>query len=348
MLSAGSWRSAVQGDRPRFTFIVKGKYWQFRRKGIRGRLPGKPGEIAFLREYTRLLEMSERVTPKPDETTLAWLIGEYRRSAEFQALREPTQKDYERTLALIEADDLAAEPYRLITATMVKLVRDEHAKTPRKAHKIKQMVSRLYTWAQEAQKVERGHNPAAEFKRLKHRAKHIDPWTEEEIALFLGHCPAELKTPFLLALYTGQRPEDVVCMEWSNFQGAFIRVRQSKTDELLDIACHPSLRAHLESVKTDFGGRIARTALKRPYSANGFAQHIRRVADKIPHFPKRRSPHGLRYAAAGRLEEAGVTPAVASAILGHRTYQMAMQYLEQRRRSAEAMAKVASNEAGKC
>jgi hypothetical protein len=48
------------------------------------------------------------------------------------------------------------------------------------------------------------------------------------------------------------------------------------------------------------------------------------------------------------LEEAGVTPADASSVLGHRTYQMAMKYLSQRKRSAEAMAKVASQGGVKC
>lgn len=331
-----------------FTYIVKGRYWRFRRGDLRAALPGKPGDPAFHRRYGELVALSEGRPSKPDETTLAWLIGEYRASAEFKALRSPTQIDYGRTLDLLKADPLAEEPYKLVTGPMVKLVRDEHAATPRKAHKIKQTVSRLYTWAQEAGHVPHGHNPAAGFKRLKVRQKSIAPWSEEEIALFLAHCPAELKTPFLLALCTGQRPEDAVTMEWTAYQGAFIRVRQSKTGEPLDIACHPALKAHLDGIRTSFGGRIARTALKRPYSANGFAQHIRRVAEKIPGFPKDRSPHGLRYAAAGRLEEAGVTPADASSILGHRTYQMAMKYLSQRKRSAAAMAKVASKGGAKC
>jgi integrase len=327
---------------------VKDRYWRFRRGQLKAPLPGKPGQAIFAAEYARLLALSEQKPQEADETTLAWLIGRYRKSAEFMALRSSTQLDYGRTLDTLKADDLASEPYRLITGPMVKAVRDEYRATPRKAHKLKQMMSRLYSWAQEEALVPQGYNPAASFKRLKVRQKAITPWSEEEIALFLAHCPAELKTPILLALCTGQRPEDAVSMEWSAYQGAFIRVRQSKTGEPLDIACHPALRAHLDSIRTSFGGRIARTALKRPYSANGFAQHIRRVAEKIPGFPKDRSPHGLRYAAAGRLEEAGVTPADASSVLGHRTYQMAMKYLSQRKRSAEAMAKVASQGGVKC
>lgn len=335
-------------DRPKFTYVVKGRYWRFRRGELKAPLPGKPGQAIFAAEYARLLALSECAPDKPDETSLARLIDRYRESAEFMALRPPTQLDYGRTLDALKTDALANEPYKLITGPMVKAVRDEYRRTPRKAHKLKQMVSRLYTWAQEESLVPQGYNPASNFKRLKVRQKAISPWSEEEIALFLAHCPAELKTPFLLALCTGQRAEDAVTMEWSAYQGAFVRVRQSKTGEPLDIACHPTLRAHLDEIRTSFGGRIARTALKRPYSANGFAQHIRRVAEKIPDFPKDRSPHGLRYAAAGRLEEAGVTPMEASSILGHRTYQMAMKYLSQRKRSAEAMAKVASNGGAKC
>jgi integrase len=319
---------------------VKGRYWRFRRGDLKAPLPEKPGHPYFWKEYARLVELSELRTPEPDETTINALVAKYRKSAEFEALRPATQLDYGRTLDLIEAE-LGDEPYALTTAPMVKAVRDELRATPRKAHKLKQMVSRLYSWAQEEGLVAHGCNPAAPIRRLKVRQKHIEVWSEEEIALFLAHCPAELKTPFMLALCTGQRAEDVVTMEWSAYQGGFIRVRQSKTGAPLDIACHPDLRAHLDAVRTSFGGRIARTALKRPYSANGFAQHIRRVADKIANFPGHRSPHGLRYAAAGRLEEAGVTPADASSILGHSTYRMAMQYLEQRKRSAQAMKKVA-------
>lgn len=330
-----------------FTYIVKGRYWRFRRGDIKGALPGRPGDPAFHARYAELLALSEKQPPKADADSLKWLAARFLESAEFSALRPATRDDYSRNLSLVEAE-LGDQPFRLITPAMVKAVRDDHRSTPRKAHKFKQLVSLLYTWAGENGHVPLGFNPAKPIRRLKVRQKAIVPWSEEEIALFLGHCPAELRTPFLLALCTGQRAADTVAMEWSAYQGAFIRVKQSKTGEPLDIACHPSLRAHLDAIRTSFGGLIARTVLKRPYSANGFAQHIRRVADQIPGFPPNRSPHGLRYAAAGRLEEAGVTPADAASVLGHRTYQMAMDYLSQRKRSAAAVAKVVSQGGGKC
>jgi integrase len=226
----------------------------------------------------------------------------------------------------------------LTTRPMIKAVRDAHAATHRKAHKIKQMASRLYSWADESDLVPPNLNPA-KMKRLKIEAKPIVAWSEEEIELFLANCPDFLKTPVLLALYTGQRREDVVRMLWSDFQGAFIRVRQSKTGEPLDIACHSDLRRHLGAARTRFGGHIARTASGRPFTANSLSQAVRRVVNAIEGMPKDRSLHGLRYAAAARMDAAGCSVTETVAVMGHRTYQMAIKYMAQRRASEAARAR---------
>jgi integrase len=321
-----------------YTFVVKGRYWRFRRGQLKAALPGKPGDSAFHARYAELMALAERKPVEQDRNTFAWLIGRYRKSEEFKALRPSTQTDYDKTLTLIEAE-LGGEPFALTTRAMIKAVRDDHAVKARKAHKVKQMVSRLYSWADEADLVPPGFNPAQGIKRLKKRAKPITPWSEEEIALFLAHCPDFLRTPVLLALYTGQRREDVAAMDWSAFQGGIIRVRQSKTGEPLDIACHKALRKHLAAIKTQFGGPIARTAKGRPFTANSLSQAVRRVVNGIEGMPRDRSLHGLRYAAAGRMDEAGCTVTEAVAVMGHRTYQMALKYMAQRRASEAAIGK---------
>lgn len=321
-----------------FTYVVKGRYWRFRRGTLKAALPGQPGDAAFHAKYAELVALVERKAPEVDRSSFAWLIARYRASEEFKALRPLTQADYDKTLTLIESE-LGEEPFSLTTRTMIKAVRDGHAGKARKAHKIKQMVSRLYSWADEAEIVPAGFNPAQGIKRLKKRATPITPWSEEEIALFLEHCPAFLKTPILLALYTGQRRQDVTAMIWTDFQGAFIRVKQSKTGEPLDIACHRTLRAHLASVKTQFGGPIARTAQGRPFTANSLSQAVRRVVNEVEGMPKDRSLHGLRYAAAARMDEAGCSVTETVAVMGHRTYQMALKYMAQRRASGAAIGK---------
>lgn len=320
-----------------FTYIVKGRYWRFRRGDLKASLPEQPGHPEFHKRYGELVALSEGKPVEKSRETFAWLIERYRASAEFAALRPSTRLDYDKTLTLLDSE-LGAEPFLNTTRTMIKAVRDDYAVTPRKAHKIKQMASRLYSWADESDLVPAEFNPA-KMKRLKVRQKSYVPWSEEEIALFLGDCPQWLKTPILLALYTGQRREDVAAMDWGAFQGAIIRVRQSKTGEPLDIACHKELRAHLMEVKTKFGGPIARTAKGRPFTANGLSQAVRRRVNEIEGMPKDRSLHGLRYAAAARLDAAGCSVTETVAVMGHRTYQMALKYMAQRRASEAALAK---------
>ncbi len=323
-----------------YTYVIRKNgraYWRFRRGDLHAALPGQPGEEAFHSRYGELLGQSGRQPKTVDGASVEALIIAYRASAEFRARRAPTQNDYDRTLDLIVAE-LGDQPYRLVTTKMVKIVRDDHAATPRKAHKIKQMVSRLYTWAAEDGRVKPGHNPAADFKRLKVRENAITPWSDYEIGLFLAKAPKHLRLAVKLMLYTGQRCEDIVTMNWTAYQGDFIRVRQSRTGEMIDIACHHELRAVLDPVKIR-RGLICRNAVGKPYTANALRKAIADQIASIDGMPSR-SPHGLRYAAAGALDEAGATVSQIILVLGHRTYQLAVKYLLGRRESAAGMRKL--------
>ena len=321
-----------------YTYIAKGRYWRFRRNGIDAPLPGKPGDPAFHSKYSQLLAQSQAAGPKLDTNSLAWLIARYRRSAEFKVLRPATQLDYDKTLRIVEAE-LGDEPYAYITRGMVKIVRDDMVETPRKAQKFVLMVSALYSWAQGEDLVPDDVNPAAGIKRLKVRQNPYVVWSEPEIALFLANAPRHVVTPVMLALFTGQRREDVVRMDWQDFQGGIIRVRQSKTGEPIEVPCHPALQKHLSAIRSKFGGPIARAANGRPYTANSLSQALRRACADIEGMPNR-TMHGLRYAAAGRLEEGGATPGQVASILGHRAFAMAMKYMLARREAEAAMARM--------
>jgi len=59
--------------------------------------------------------------------------------------------------------------------------------------------------------------------------------------------------------------------------------------------------------------------------------------------PTRHEPralHGLRYLAAGTMDEAGCTVEECESILGHRTFKMALQYMGQVKRAKRAMEKM--------
>lgn len=333
-----------------YTYVVKGIYWRFRRGGVNCPLPGQPGEAAFHAAYAEKMAAAERRPPAIDKQSFRWLIKQYRTSVEFRALADPTQLDYGKTLDLLEADDLADQPFRYITRAMVKAVRDDYAAHPRKAHKIKQMVSAIYGWADQAAHVPEKFNPAAGLKKLKTKGgeQEIVVWSDHEIALFLQHVEPRMRTPVMLALYTGQRLSDVVAMTWTLYQGDMIRVRQSKTRAMLDIPCHSLLRAHLEAIRPK-GRKIVPLPGKdficiregtEAWSANNFGSAMSRAVRATPGMPHNRSMHGLRYAAGSTMEEAGCSVAEIESILGHQTFKMALKYASQRLRAKAALAKM--------
>ena len=340
----------------RFTYIAKERYWRFRHKltgdvalpHVRGlHVSLQPQQAAFVTRYAELLaavESRASIRP-PSRTSFAWLIKRYRDSAEFGELADATQADYGSTLTLLE-QELGSVSYALASRAVLKAVRDDHSATVRKAHKIKQMLSRLYSWADEQDLVPVGFNPAKGIKRLKAKggAKEIVVWSDAEIEMVLAAAPDHVRTPILVALYTGQRRQDVIRMTWKQYQTDIVRVRQSKTKALLDIACHPSLRKHLDGIEHNAAGAICTTADGRPFTANGLSQAVRRVVTGIEAMPHDRSMHGLRYAAGSRMEEAGCTVAEIESVLGHQTFKMALKYASQRLRAKAAMAKMEAAE----
>lgn len=337
-----------------FTFVAVARgrsYWRYRSKetGV-VKLPGAPGDPAFLQAYQqaqelRLARRAAEAAGVPDESTWSWLIKQYLLSPEYAALADSTQLDYARTCALIAAE-LGREPYRYTTRGMLKDLRDDRAATPRAAHKIKQMASRLYSWADECELVPEGFNPAHKLKRLKRKGgeKEYVPWSDQEIGWLLETAPAHVVTPVMIALYTGQRREDVLAMTWQQWQSDIIRCRTSKTRQLVDMPCHAALRAHFEQLRSgakvvSLTGAVCLTAQGTPYAtANAMSGALRRAVEQHASVPNNRSFHGLRYAAAARMAEGGASVAAIEAVLGHRTFKMAMKYASARLRAAEGIA----------
>ena len=332
----------------KFTYIVRRKlasgkfknYWRFRRGETDCAIPGAPGDEAFHKRYGELLGREERIDAQaeaaPEPHTVSWLIDAFFESPEYEALADSSQKDYRETAERVRPV-IGTERFDCVTKAVVIELRNKYRTQPRTAHKVKQFISRLYGWGEEQGHVAENFNPAAKVKKIKSKVKHIEVWSPEETDLFLSRCGPVAKTIVMLALYTGQRREDLSQMDWTDYQGRMIRVRQNKTGTPLTIPCHPKLKAHLDEIKSAFGGPILRSAKGRPLAAHAISQQINRevaAIDEMPH----RSLHGLRYAAAGALEAVGCTVVQITDIIGHRTFQIAMQYASQRRNAEAAMA----------
>ena len=78
----------------------------------------------------------------------------------------------------------------------------------------------------------------------------------------------------------------------------------------------------------------------KPFNANNLGSAIYRAIQRTPGMPTDRSLHGLRYAAGSTMQEAGCNVAEIEAVLGHRTFRMALKYASQRLRARAAIAKM--------
>ncbi len=348
--SAAGERSEVPGTELRYTYIAKGKYWRFRHPTTGDLpLPGTPGDADFHNRYAELVETVKRrkAIAAPPRTSLRWLIARYKESPQFRSRADATQVDYTRILDLLIAE-MGDEPFALITPGMIRDLRDEHADRPRKANKIKQIASLLYSWADEYQHVPSGFNPAQSVRKIRSKGgpREYVCWSSHEFDLFMDGAIEPMRTAAMLARYTGQRASDIVRMVWSDLQGDMIRVRQNKTGAPLMIACPAPLRAYLDSLKQGRSSVVILTNAKgSPYISNSLSTAIGREVRAVKGMPIDRSIHGLRYLAGADLEEAGCTVGQIQSVLGHHAYQMAMKYATQRLRSVEAAAKRDRNEA---
>jgi integrase len=339
-----------------YTYKAKGKYWRFRHPLVGDvalpRVKGlpveeQPRQAAFMEKYAEHLKTVETraAVPPPRRDSFTWLIKQYRASEEFKSLADATQLDYGNTLKIID-EELGDQPFALTTRAMIKAVRDDYAATPRKAHKIKQMTSRLYSWSEGEDLVAEGFNPASRVKRLKRKGgtREYAVWSQTEFEAFMAGAIVPMQTAAMIARYTGQRARDIVKMVWTDFQGDMIRVRQHKTGTPLMIACHRELRTYLDDLKRRRSGVMILTSVAgEPYNANSLSSAIGRdVARlaKVEKMPTGRSIHGLRYMAGSDMEEAGCTVSEIESVLGHQTFKMALKYASQRLRAKSAINKM--------
>jgi len=319
-------------------------YWRFRRDGRDTPLPGDPmRDPAAMKVYADLMLACDRAArpAEPGRSTFAWLARAYLASAEFAQLEPITQTDYARTLQVHLVPALGPERFDCISRAAIKAVRDHVARerAPRTANKVQQVASLVYSWADQEDLLPAGfRNPCEALRKLKGRTRMIEVWSDEEIALFLAGARGIETSAVLLALYTGQRREDLVRLEWSDCLGDTIRVRQNKTGEPLVIPCHPVLKAHLAEIRTQFGGPVLRGQDGKVMSAGSLSAAMNRAVARIEGMPHR-TLHGLRYAASGKLEEVGCTEIENRSIVGHRTREMWLKYASQRSAAERALGK---------
>lgn len=209
------------------------------------RLRGEPGSAEFLSSY----EAAHRARREPDRSLFRSVIAAFKTSRDFtDRIRPRTRADYLKHLARIEVEfgdlPLAALEDPRVTREFLDW-RDRLSSSPRQADYAWSVLMRIISWARG-----RGlttYRPPERVERLYHADRSERIWDEGSIAAFLSLAPAPLQRALILALETGQRQGDLLTLPWSAYDGAWIRLRQSKTGRQVNIPVTRHLRAMLDA-----------------------------------------------------------------------------------------------------
>jgi integrase len=276
------------------------------------RLPGEPGSPEFLAALTA----AQTEAPKHHAGTLQEVFNAYEHSQSFTTLSDATRQGYARRLPAIAAE-FGDMPIKALTDTRVRGEfldwRDKiAAKSPREADYHLAILALILAWG-----VDRGRvaaNPAARPGRLYQpdRTDHI--WQEADVQAFLAKAGPQLRLPFLLALWTGQRRGDVLRMPWGAYDGATIRLTQSKGKRRVVIPLGADLRAALDATKRR-ATVICVTSRGTRWTGYGFSASFRKTCEAAG--IEGLTFHDLRGTAVTRLAAAGCTVPEIATITGH-------------------------------
>jgi integrase len=244
---------------------TKKTYWYAWRDGPR--LTGDYGSPEFIASFNAAVA-TKVIAP---EGRLLSLLQEYQQSQDFLALRERTRADYIKQIVKIE-QKFADAPIKALADPRTRGIflgwRDQLAlHSQRQADYAWTVLARVLSWAKDRGKIP--VNPCERGGRVYHGTRVDFVWSVEDEAAFLEHAPPHLHLPLLLALWTGQRQGDLLRLPWSAYNGASIRLRQSKTGARVEIPVGTPLKAALDTTAKR-GPIILTSTDKRPWTPDGF------------------------------------------------------------------------------
>lgn len=198
-------------------------YWYAWKAGPR--IDAEPGTPDFIRLYGEAIATKKHKNAE----TFSTLIDYLKDQSEYTSLGDKSKRAYEQYLALIEAEfgemPIGALGDRRARGDF-KAFRNTFAAPPRKADYVWTTIARVLSVAKDHGKL--SVNVCERGGRLYESDRSEIVWTAEDIRSFCSVASIELQAALLLALWTGQRQGDLLRLTWSNYDGTYIRLRQSK------------------------------------------------------------------------------------------------------------------------
>jgi integrase len=283
------------------------------------RIDAEPGTSEFFRLY------NEAVSAKAQkrEGTLRSLIDYFKDQIEYTSLSDKSKRAYDQYLILLDAK-FGAMPIGALEDRRArgdfKAFRNTFAATPRKADYVWITIARVLSVAKDHGKI--SVNVCERGGRLYETDRSEIIWSADDIREFCSVASIELQAAMLLALWTGQRQGDLLRLTWKDYDGTYIRLRQSKGRgrkgrTRVTVPVGPPLKTALDAAMME--ERSAITILTnsrgRPWSEDGFRtswdKAFRKTKLQDLHF------HDLRGTAVTRLALAGCSVPEIASITGH-------------------------------
>lgn len=288
-------------------------------------------EIPLGKDYTLAVQQWSRLhQAKPTiALTIAWAIGKYLASPEYEAVSAGTQADYKFALDKL-IDKFGDAPLDEVKPSHVVLYIEQRSKESRhRALRERAVLSMLYAWA-----IERDYattNPAGAVKRKRLPGRKGITITDDMQEAVYAQADQPLKDAMDLAYLIGQRPADVLKLQETDIKGGILDLRQNKTGTPIRIQVAGELAALIERI----------LARKRTYPVRALALLVDERGRPMTkaklrgRFEKARTIAGiagaefqfrdLRRKSGGDLrEQAGIE--AAQTLLGHKSIVMTEHY----------------------
>jgi integrase len=155
--------------------------------------------------------------------------------------------------------------------------------------------------------------------------------------LFLDKAPPKLLVAAALLFFTAQRLSDVLSMDWGKvFERdglVWVKLRQQKTDELIEVPAHRRLVAILRSMEKREGLLVPSPRAGGPWHNRNFSRAWDSAMREAKLDGSGLQRRDLRRTAMVRMAEAGATDAQIAAVSGHtieQTRQILNTYIPRR------------------
>jgi integrase len=184
----------------------------------------------------------------------AQIVHDFLDSSKFEALSEASKINYRRDLRLAVREfgtaSIAEIEDRSFRGKIARWHLNMAATSPKGADNCVGTLSAAFGYAYRMGTLV--VNPAYGIQKAWKQPVDREPWTKEEIDLFLRNCPKVTSDIFHLAMYTGLRRADLASISWDAYNGSDLQWRTSKSRgrRIVIVPLTPEGKAFIENLKT--------------------------------------------------------------------------------------------------